>query len=108
MATDARRGPFSRSVDQARHATALGWPVEFLSPAPICARNGPDRIAEYDAAVAGGASAVTDDTQMTLYTAEGVLRSAVRNLEYWAQVYDREGFSGAHGPHPSVMAYAYR
>lgn len=59
---------------------ALGAPVEFLSLARIRARYGAAGITEFDRAF-GVTGAITDDTQMTLFTAEGLLRAAVRGRE---------------------------
>ena len=56
---------------------ALGAPVEFLSLAEIRAAFGPQGIREFAPAY-GRLGAITDDTQMTLFTAEGVIRAAVR------------------------------
>jgi len=56
---------------------ALGAPVEFLSLAEIRERFGPAGIAEFAPAF-GLLGAITDDTQMTLFTAEGLLRATVR------------------------------
>jgi ADP-ribosylglycohydrolase len=56
---------------------ALGAPVEFLRIDEIRARYGPAGIADYDVAY-GRRGAITDDTQMTLFTAEGMLRADVR------------------------------
>lgn len=56
---------------------ALGAPVEFMSSAEIARRFGPGGIQDYVPAF-GKLGAITDDTQMTLFTAEGVLRSWVR------------------------------
>ncbi|WP_368448773.1 ADP-ribosylglycohydrolase family protein [Cobetia amphilecti] len=56
---------------------ALGAAVEFLSHEEIQARFGSDGIADYAPAY-GGLGRITDDTQMTLFTAEGLLRSHVR------------------------------
>lgn len=56
---------------------ALGAPVEFLSRQQILNRFGPEGIREY-AAIYGGIGRITDDTQMTLFTAEGLLRGMVR------------------------------
>jgi ADP-ribosylglycohydrolase len=53
---------------------ALGAPVEFDSLAAIRARYGPDGVTGLDRAY-GVLGAVTDDTQMTLFTAEGLLRA---------------------------------
>ncbi len=56
---------------------ALGAPVEFLSLEEIHAQFGPFGIREFAAAY-GRLGAITDDTQMTLFTAEGLLRASVR------------------------------
>ena len=56
---------------------ALGAPVEFLRIHEICAKYGPAGLADYEHAY-GRHGAITDDTQMTLFTAEGVLRADVR------------------------------
>ena len=58
---------------------ALGAPVEFLSHQEIRARFGPDGIQD-PAEAYGRVGAITDDTQMTLFTAEGLLQ-ADRRLE---------------------------
>lgn len=52
---------------------ALGWPVEFMSIGEIRKKFGPDGIKDF-ADTGGGIGAVTDDTQMTLFTTEGLLR----------------------------------
>jgi len=57
---------------------ALGAPVEFLSLKQIRAKYGPAGIGDFDQAY-GRRGAITDDTQMTLFTAEGVLRASVRS-----------------------------
>jgi ADP-ribosylglycohydrolase len=56
---------------------ALGAPVEFMNHAEIVRRFGPDGIKDYVPAY-GKLGAITDDTQMTLFTAEGMLRAYVR------------------------------
>jgi ADP-ribosylglycohydrolase len=56
---------------------ALGAPVEFLSRDAILDRFGPDGISTFAPAY-GRLGAVTDDTQMSLFTAEGLIRSWVR------------------------------
>ncbi|MGH6768111.1 MAG: ADP-ribosylglycohydrolase family protein [Xanthobacteraceae bacterium] len=56
---------------------ALGAPVEFLSHGDIVARFGAAGIADFAPAY-GRVGAITDDTQMTLFTAEGLLRALVR------------------------------
>ena len=56
---------------------ALGAPVEFMSRTEIRSTYGPGGIARYAPAY-GRKGAVTDDTQMTLFTAEGLVLSRVR------------------------------
>jgi ADP-ribosyl-[dinitrogen reductase] hydrolase len=52
---------------------ALGAPVEFMSLREIRARFGPGGVRDLAPAY-GRTGAITDDTQMTLFTAEGLLR----------------------------------
>ena len=59
---------------------ALGSPVEFLDKKSICELFGEKGITGY-AEFRDGTGAVTDDTQMTLFTAEGILRACVRSRE---------------------------
>jgi len=54
---------------------ALGAPVEFLSLDEIRTRFGPEGVRELAPAY-GRAGAITDDTQMTLFTAEGLVLAA--------------------------------
>lgn len=56
---------------------ALGAPVEFMSLEQIRRTFGPQGIRSY-APAWGQLGAITDDTQMTLFTAEGLLRAWVR------------------------------
>jgi len=56
---------------------ALGAPVEFMSRAEILQRFGPKGITQYAPAY-GGIGKITDDTQMTLFTAEGLIRAWVQ------------------------------
>lgn len=53
---------------------ALGAPVEFMDRADILRRFGPAGIRDYVPAYEG-IGKITDDTQMTLFTAEGCLRA---------------------------------
>ena len=55
----------------------LGAPVEFMSMRAIHGEYGPRGIREFAPAY-GRVGAITDDTQMTLFTAEGLLRAKVR------------------------------
>jgi ADP-ribosylglycohydrolase len=56
---------------------ALGAPVEFMKRTEILRRFGPNGITQYAPAY-GGLGKITDDTQMTLFTAEGLIRAWVR------------------------------
>lgn len=73
---------------------ALGAPVEFLSRDEILEEFGPDGITDYAPAY-GGLGRITDDTQMTLFTAEGLIRAHVRGLNKGITTY------------PGVTAHAY-
>nr|WP_280553527.1 ADP-ribosylglycohydrolase family protein [Halomonas sp. 25-S5] len=73
---------------------ALGAPVEFMSRQKIVERFGTEGIGEYAPAF-GELGRITDDTQMTLFTAEGLLRANVRG-----------SLRGMCHP-PSVIAHAY-
>jgi len=54
---------------------ALGAPIEFLSTAEIRERFGVNGLTDYvHSAEYGRFGAITDDTQMTMFTAEGMLR----------------------------------
>ncbi len=56
---------------------ALGAPVEFMKRTEILRKFGPKGITQYAPAY-GGIGRITDDTQMTLFTAEGLIRTWVR------------------------------
>ena len=56
---------------------ALGWPVEFMSRDSIKSRYGQRGITDLVCTNAEKAE-ITDDTQMTLFTAEGLLRAESR------------------------------
>lgn len=56
---------------------ALGAPVEFMSRSDIIEIFGPQGIQDYSPAY-GHLGAITDDTQMTLFTAEGIIRAFMR------------------------------
>ena len=74
---------------------ALGAPIEFMSITAIRSRYGARGISDFDAAY-GRVGAITDDTQMTLFTAEGILRAWLRS--------SARGICGWSG----VIANAYR
>ena len=74
---------------------ALGYAVEFSSEELIRARFGPAGIQAY--VYADGAARISDDTQMTLFTANGLLFGTTRGC-----------LRGIQGPYPSYVAEAYR
>ena len=53
---------------------ALGAPVEFLTGNDIRQQHGPDGLTAFHPAY-GRLGAITDDTQMSMFTAEGLLRA---------------------------------
>lgn len=56
---------------------ALGWPIEFLQLGQIRGRYGDEGVNGFlPQRDEGAAQQITDDTQMTLFTAEGLLRAA--------------------------------
>jgi len=59
---------------------ALGAGIEFLGLAEIRQRFGPTGLKDYVPAY-GRRGAITDDTQMSLFTAEGLIRAWVRMQE---------------------------
>lgn len=74
---------------------ALGWPVEFLKHDEIIRRFGVEGIQDLLLSSTGKAE-ITDDTQMTLFTAEGILRAETRGVN-----------KGICHP-PSVVFFAYQ
>ncbi|NBG88482.1 ADP-ribosylglycohydrolase family protein [Isachenkonia alkalipeptolytica] len=74
---------------------ALGWPVEFMSYREILEKYGVGGIRDLTLSSRGVAE-ITDDTQMTLFTAEGILRAQNRFLS--------KGICHI----PSVVYYAYQ
>src|SRR5262245_17787176 len=71
------RGHFSDCLLGGAGGEAIGAAVEFRSIRQIRDKYGPAGIEDYDIAY-GRRGAITDDTQMTLFTAEGVLRADAR------------------------------
>ena len=75
---------------------ALGAPVEFMDIAAIRKQFGTAGIRDF-VPYAGKLGAITDDTQMTLFTAEGLLRAAIR-----------ERINGIAPDYRAVVAQAYQ
>ena len=57
---------------------ALGYPVEFLTEQAILARYGQEGITGYE--LKNGTAEISDDTQMTLFTATGLLLATTRRM----------------------------
>lgn len=55
---------------------ALGYAVEFMDEKHIASKYGADGISEYE--LANGKALISDDTQMTLFTANGLLYGTTR------------------------------
>ena len=74
---------------------ALGAPIEFMGLSEIRSHFGPNGVTGYETAY-GRRGAITDDTQMTLFTVEGIIRAVVRGT-----------LKGICSP-PAVVWHAYR
>lgn len=77
MATRSSRSRFRGCLLGGAVGDALGAPVEFLSLDEIRERFGPAGVTDLAPAY-GRIGAITDDTQMTMFTAEGLLRAQAR------------------------------
>ena len=70
---------------------ALGFPVEFLQEEQIFRKYGSKGITAYEKDKSCGKALISDDTQMSLFTANGLLvgdtRGAMRGIQGWPRVY---------------------
>ena len=73
---------------------ALGYAVEFSSLGDILAQYGPQGITEYK--LTGGKALISDDTQMTLFTAAGLLLGTTRGMT-----------RGIMGPYSGYIQHSY-
>ncbi len=73
---------------------ALGYPVEFMSAASIFHKYGKGGITEYE--LRHGAAEISDDTQMTLFTATGLLLGTTRGMT-----------RGIMGPYEGYIGHSY-
>ena len=80
LRADAQRDAVRGCMLGGAAGDALGAPVEFMSKAVILQKYGKEGVQDY-VEFADGTGAVTDDTQMALFTAEGILRACVRGHE---------------------------
>ena len=76
---DARHDAIRGCILGGAVGDALGAPVEFMDEVDIRRKYGKDGVNGY-VEFADGTGAITDDTQMTLFTAEGILRGNTRFL----------------------------
>jgi ADP-ribosylglycohydrolase len=76
----ARRARVRGSLLGGAIGDALGNPVEFLSLAGIRRAYGEDGVRGLVADADGAVGRITDDTQMTLFTAEGLIRAHSRAM----------------------------
>lgn len=60
---------------------ALGAPVEFMSLREIRATFGDEGITDFESAYGREAGAITDDTQMSLFVFEGLIRAQLRWMD---------------------------
>ena len=74
---------------------ALGYTVEFYDASTIFSRYGEKGITEYD--LVKGVAQISDDTQMTLFTANGLLLGKTRGMT-----------RGIMGSYPSYVAFCYK
>lgn len=74
---------------------ALGYAVEFLPASAIFQKYGESGITEY--ALSHGVAEISDDTQMTLFTATGLLLGTTRGMT-----------RGIMGDYADYIAYSYR
>jgi ADP-ribosylglycohydrolase len=73
---------------------ALGYSVEFMKDKQIFRQYGKSGITEYE--LANGVAQISDDTQMTLFTATGLLIGTTRGM-----------MRGIMGTYPGYIAYSY-
>ena len=78
---------------------ALGAPIEFMSATDILLDFGPMGVTNYQPAY-GGLGLITDDTQMTLFTADGLLRAWIEGHSTHAQSQSRGHDRPQHHGHP--------
>ena len=76
---------------------ALGYPVEFLSEKSILSKYGQTGITEFEKDPKTGKALISDDTQMTLFTANGLLVGDTRGK-----------MRGIRGLPRGYVAYAYQ
>ena len=76
MTFDVRKDKCQGCIVGGAVGDALGYPVEFMSYESICWQFGPAGIRSYWLEETGGVALFSDDTQMTLFTAAGLLAAS--------------------------------
>ncbi|MCQ2458288.1 MAG: ADP-ribosylglycohydrolase family protein [Clostridia bacterium] len=76
---------------------ALGYPVEFLSESRIFSKYGQGGIENYEPDPVSGRALISDDTQMALFTANGLLLGLYRAVRDGAAEYPRKYVLLAYG-----------
>ncbi len=75
---------------------ALGYPIEFYEEDQIFSRYGEKGITEYELDRKTGKALISDDTQMTLFTANGLLvgdtRGLLRGIREWPRFYVEKSY----------------
>lgn len=74
---------------------ALGYAVEFYSEKDIRQKYGKGGVAEYE--LTNGVAVISDDTQMTLFTASGLLLGTTRGMT-----------NGVMAPYPEYIGLCYQ
>ena len=94
--------PMKKNIDRIRGCLiggaagdALGYAVEFLTENQIFSKYGMDGITEYK--LHDSKARISDDTQMTMFTANGLLFGTTRG-----------NTRGIMGPYPSYIAHCYQ
>lgn len=102
LETPLEQLPMRKNLDKIRGSLiggaagdALGYSIEFASEEEIFAKYGEEGITSYDRKE--GLARISDDTQMTLFTANGLLYGTTR----WF-------LTGMLGPYPDYVFMAYR
>ena len=75
---------------------ALGYAVEFMDERSIFLKYGDEGITQYDLDTYSGKAEISDDTQMTLFTANGLLvgdtRGNLRGIRTWPRHYVADAY----------------
>lgn len=75
---------------------ALGYAIEFSGEREIISKYGEAGITEYELDALTGNAVISDDTQMTLFTANGLLvgdtRGCMRGIQGWPRIYVEQAY----------------